>query len=900
MSRGSGWAAGLLGAAWAGLTLLLALGGSAAEPDAPWPEPLAVEWGHCAARAHGAAPVCVYDPAEPVRLWIDHPRAEAARVRIDGQDALVEAYALAVEPGGQGLRVRVPPGAHELEVAIEQPEGVHAWGLLLRQRPAEPPRQRPEPSAGPSPEEALAAALGSDDADRIERVARRVADGRVADGHGEHAALTLCAASFRLRQLRAFEAAGRMLDRAAAIEGASSTSRIAVSIYRGVLLWSQGDLHQAVPHLRDGTRSSLRIENAMLLPDALPIYAEALAELGYYPEARYWARQVLEHLAADACNQARNVRTAGWINLVLRAREQPHDDPRPLLERAIALYRTQPGCAAEQGAAQLSLALLAFGDGDADGAAARLDAIDGATLSVEDRVRAADLRVRLRLAAADVAGAEQAWAELQTAAAVVDDDDARWRQEVRRGEILARRRDHDAALEAFSRAEQRLDRLVRAQAVVGVGRTATADRYLEGTTAWVSLLVALGRAPEALCVARQARARRRSAAAGLDVLPPAERAAVEDRRRRYRELKRRAEQLEASIADHPQAQEPALRHEAQQLAREASALVDEIVASLMQATASPRCEQLVPAAPGELLLGLYPREHDWLVFVQHEGATRMHGVAVPGTAELADPAALGKRLLAPIGEALDRAARVRVLAYRETQALDVHLLPWRGRPLLARVPVTYGVELPALPPVQPTEPPRALLLADPTGTLLAARAEIDDVAARLRDAGWQVDAPATDDRAASEPTLAGYALLHYAAHTATHHGEPRVWAPYPAGEAGGLPHLRIGPTARLEVHDIVAQRPMPPVAFLAGCKTGLVELDAGSTSLALAFLLADGRQVVASREDVADALAADVARRFYARLQGEHGMDAAAAMHRVQQELLRDGGGVVPYRVWVR
>ena len=44
----------------------------------------------------------------------------------------------------------------------------------------------------------------------------------------------------------------------------------------------------------------------------------------------------------------------------------------------------------------------------------------------------------------------------------------------------------------------------------------------------------------------------------------------------------------------------------------------------------------------------------------------------------------------------------------------------------------------------------------------------------------------------------------------------------------------------------------------------LVELDAGSTSAALAFLLAEGQQVVASRENVDDAEGLAIAREFYA------------------------------------
>jgi CHAT domain-containing protein len=300
-------------------------------------------------------------------------------------------------------------------------------------------------------------------------------------------------------------------------------------------------------------------------------------------------------------------------------------------------------------------------------------------------------------------------------------------------------------------------------------------------------------------------------------------------------------------------------------------------------------------------VGLYPRTHDWLVLVQGEDDTSVYEVPTPSAAELGDPRALGQRLLGPIAAELEGASRVRVLADRQAQAIDVHALPWRGQPLSARVPVAYGVELPARPAPPTDGSPRALLLADPTGTLTSALVEVGEVKARLEQAGWRPDAPATHERSTPlELDFGGYALLHYAAHTATRTDVPQVWAPYPAGEAGGLRHLQLGPQARLEVHDILALRPVPPVAFLAGCKTGLVEVDAGSTSMALAFLLADGQQVVASRENVDDEEGLELARRFYARFGGSAGTDAAVAMHEVQRELWRERGAVVPYRVWVR
>lgn len=887
---------------WAALTVLLVLGRArSSEPEhhslGEWEQPLAVEWSHCGVEMRDSMIVCAADPADPVRLWIDHSRAAEARVRVDGVEVPVEPFTVAEEPLGQGLRVPIPEGALELEVVVPDAEGTRGWAMMLGRAhlPADEARNT-EAITGWSE------ALGGTDLDRMERTTTRLSDLLLEAGRVQDATLVLIQASFHLRALRAFDATERLLERAQAIGGAIPMGRMMVSSHQGLLVWSRGAFHEAAPLLRDGARLSLRLEEPLGMSDSLPIYAEVLARLGYYEEARHWTRKSLENRTATACDQASVLRTAGWINLVLHAREQPHDDPVPLLERAIDLYLDHEDCAHKTSGARLSLALLAFGDGDSDEAERHLHKTDVGALNLEDRVRAADLRVRLALALDDVVGAWYAWGELEAAAHEVDDDDARWREQVRLGELLSKGGDQPGALAALELAEQRLDRLVRMQAVVGVARTATADRYLEGTTELVSLLVDQGQHERAFCVAREARARRRSAAAGLDALPKGQREAMREKIRVYHEHKRRAEQTQTLIDARPRAQEPILRHDASRAVEEANALVDEVVEALMLATASPRCDGLVPPAPGELLVGLYPCEDEWLLFAQGEHETSAAAVPAPTPAELvAGPSALG-RLLAPIAGALAGATSVRVLADREAELVDVHSIPLDGRPLLARLPVTYGVELPVLEPPADQDPPRALLLADPTGTLMSAKAEVEMIARELVDARWEVAVPRTSAaEASSELSLSGYTLLHYAAHTATNEDEVRVWAPYPAGEAGRLPHLQVGPKARLEVHDILARRPVPPVAFLAGCKTGLVELDAGSTSLALAFLLADGQQVVASRENVDDAVGLEIARRFYARFGRSAGADAAMALHEVQAELLAEGREqAVPYRVWVR
>lgn len=874
------------------------------EPAVVEGAPLEVEWGHCfeVTRREGAI-VCIYDPEDPVRIWIQHPRANEARVWVDGAAVEVDPYVLPEEPFGFGYRIPLSPGAEEL--VVEVPEGENnprTWGLLLIDRESLRRLQADEEVSAPPVQKAYAKAFSAMDSARLVELNDSMVEWYLAHDQRMRAAYTHVATAFALQEQRNFEAAEEVLDSARKFgEGVPEVTQ-ALDCHKGLVRWSQGRLHESAVALRDVVRHSLRIEYRVGLADSTHIYAEALAELGYHQEARRWGKRALEYMRTP-CGRALVLRNNGWTNLLLRAHGRPHDDPSKLLDAAIEIYRApESECASRESGARLSLALLALEDGRIDDAGPHIQAVDETTLSQEDRVRVADLRVRLSRAVGDPPEAQrEALRELEAAAEALGDDDGQWRVATRRGELLASLGEVEPAIEALEEAERVLDRLVRIQALVGVGRTATADRYLDGTVALVSVLVEAGRLDEALCVARRARARRRSAVAGLDGLPSADRERLQSSAVRYREHKRRAEELLESLASLPLDREASVRHEAAQTMAEANQIVDEIVEESMTAATSPTCEDLVPPEPGELLIDLFPREGDWLVLTDDGRAVEVAAVETPAEDEGAE--ALARRLLEPIDARLEAASRIRVLAHREAQEVELHQLPWRGRPLLASRPVAYGVELPRRERPASEGTPRALLLADPSHTLVNAEAEVEAVRERLQRAGWATDRPelGAGTEGLGERGFTGYSLLHYAAHTEVDDAlAQRVWPPYPGGVAAGQPFLQLGPASRLDAPAIIARRPVPPIAFLAGCETGVVELDAGSTSVALAFLLADGQQVVASREALADDVAVELAERFYDALVEEPTLDAARAMHRVQQAWSEQGRGVVPYRVWVR
>src|SRR6185295_4208035 len=132
-------------------------------------------------------------------------------------------------------------------------------------------------------------------------------------------------------------------------------------------------------------------------------------------------------------------------------------------------------------------------------------------------------------------------------------------------------------------------------------------------------------------------------------------------------------------------------------------------------------------------------------------------------------AALGEQVLAPFADRLRRARRVRLLPYGALAEVDLHDLPFEGRPLIAGRPVVYGLDLaaPALPaaarPAAGSGPLRATVVADPRGDLPHARSEAKSVAAALRD-GCTVDPLEGEHATLSALLLAlgGSDLLHYA------------------------------------------------------------------------------------------------------------------------------------------
>src|SRR5262249_46077623 len=155
--------------------------------------------------------------------------------------------------------------------------------------------------------------------------------------------------------------------------------------------------------------------------------------------------------------------------------------------------------------------------------------------------------------------------------------------------------------------------------------------------------------------------------------------------------------------------------------------------------------------------------------------------------------------LEPLKDRLDSSKLLRIRPYGAWRNVDVHALPWRGAPLMARIPVEYslGTDGRARAPRDHAIGP-SLVVGDPNGHLPAASAEAQNVA-RALERTTEVRL-LLRDQATSLAVTAGVrtaSRVHYAGHA------------FFAGEDGWQSALPLAAGGRLTVADVLALAPTP-------------------------------------------------------------------------------------------
>lgn len=858
-----------------------------------------------------ATPRCVFDEQRDFRVWVDAPDLAALELRVDG----VPVTARLVEsdpPAGTTLALHLPPSAERLEILGTHGErwdvplqasdcsGCHDGGrarvhgeldlvreeLVVKVHDQHPLDTEAWMSAYERADQ-LAARVGLL-SDRIE-LANELTYHLLWAGEGETAAVLLA-----------------RLERAASD---SPHDRAALAYGVGLVEWQRGRLVDAALALRTASRHAVRVADDELGTAAFPMYADALAELGHFHAALHWAQRalLLSEAQDNPCVVAANLRTVGWVHLLLRQHGWSSADPEPLLARALAMRSPEGPCPdpTRTGGARLGLAMLALDEGRPDRALAQMLAIEHEATTLDERMRLLDVELRARLALREHETAlTETWNRLREAAEASDTAESRWILAMRQGDRLMASGDRTGALAAYGTAEVELDRMAELMGF-GIGRDTTGARNRETTGQLVRLFLERSEHDRAFCTARRSEARQRLGVMLPELLPTTQR---QDLTRRVEDYTRARIAFEQSLAwgeSRPRAQ----RDEAlARLHREQEVLdqqLDEVLRLVRRTIRRPRCEELAAPRAGELFIGIYTLGQDWVVFAADENGMHHHLVRIDDPETMASPHRLSELVLVPMSARIHAATRIRMLIEEPLAGIDWHALPWNGQPLGLHVPVVYGLDLssPAhARAVRAGEPVRAVLIADPTGSLPDARHEIAAAEQHLAQAGWNVDVIAPNHAHALEVErrIDGAALFHYAGHAAAAEQDPGWWPPYAHG-MGPSANIVLGTQERLTPEEILLRAGhVPPKVVLSGCRTGVAEAPAGATTLALAFLAAGAEEVLATTTSVTDVDARQFARAFYEALAVQKDPSLATALHTVTAGSSCEGRTCAPYRVFVR
>ncbi|MEP7120307.1 MAG: CHAT domain-containing protein, partial [Byssovorax sp.] len=458
--------------------------------------------------------------------------------------------------------------------------------------------------------------------------------------------------------------------------------------------------------------------------------------------------------------------------------------------------------------------------------------------------------------------------------------EAAWQAAASRGCARAALGDRAAAIAAYREAEGALDRqglLVP----LGAGRASFLGDRERSARELIDLLLLDGRAGEALDVARTARARALAIEQGpsrVGGLAPRDRARWDEAIARYQRERERLDRETDGDWRLAAARLDAARERRSAARARADAALDDAASILAERPITPSA--LAAPREGELVLAFFPagagRYH---LFAAERGEVTERLLTDPSGAS---PDALAARILAPVADAIDRARRLRVLAYGPFHQIDLHALPFRGGPLLARIPVEYGLDLPRVDP--PPRRDRALVVADTRDDLPAARAEAASVALALGGAFRIASLPGeTATRPALLAGLARADLFHFAGHGVF------------AGATGWDSGLELAESGRLTLGDVLAQPRVPARVVLSGCETGrtLDHARGADLGMAHAFLAAGAQAVIAAVRPIDDRVAGELAAALYQGAATD-GWDLVEAL-RVAELEVRDRA---PERDW--
>lgn len=719
------------------------------------------------------------------------------------------------------------------------------------------------------------------------------ASGRLSDAADDSFALVfaLNQRSYRYAEAHAF------LDDVHAWVGPYADGIAREAYYRGTLATETGDARAALHLLHEAKAAAARIGLAALERNATNALAHQLELLGRIDEAT----ALLHGLEASTADQSPCERAEIAINLgfgsVLAIERggspDAHDAVTPL-ETALTHF---PACgdAYLETAALDNLALAALQRKDL----ARARALLARARQGKQPSRGAellfrhDLDGRIALAANDARAALTAFEAEEALARTTFANDAIYRAAEGRGEALERLGRIEDALASYRAAEEAVDDAILL-VPLGEGRGSFAEGQGKAAARAVELLTRGGRNAEALTIVRRSRARivrGMVANARVTDLQPDERARWEAAVGSFRNARAALDADASGDWKRSRAEIDAKRIARSGTEERLGEALDTALAALGTTHSPQRLPELSADRP---TLAYHPLARGWIGFVARS-TEDVTAFPIPVLPSVADPVPLARALVEPAVRALHGAKGVRILPFGALGPVDFHMLPFEGTTLGATMPVEYPLDLPPLA-IEREVPRGALVVADPTLDLAAARGEGRAVVAAIRAANGEVSflegSNATSQ--ALRDHLPRVTHLHYAGHG--RFAGRDAWGSELPLAAGG--HLTIG--------DILAMRGVPRTVVLSGCETARADASAVSLGIAQAFLVAGAEAVVAPVRPVDDTAATRFGSALYPSILARDASDSSASVathvRDVQQRLLSDGGSdtTAAFRVLTR
>lgn len=854
-------------------------------PEVP---PLAVEYSGCTSVLAG--PVCEVGAEGRLALWLaddENVADQPVEVRLSWLPVVADRVAVG---GGHRLQVQVPAGALPTELTVQR--GGARWRLALRadSRPsavlrADALRQK-DPSGALALLEAASEGTPADQGQvtllrgKVLRQLGRLDEALEAlkgaervlaqAGHWSGSTNAAEVASFLLADaMYQFGASEEVLRGHPADGAAWPEGRARVAYYRTEPACGSGDYRRCFRLLDEAEYLTEHIELTGLHASVRSQRARVLSQLGHHEAAL----EVMEGAVSVANERPSCFRAMTLNNLALAQEAAGRPWPEVHAVAQVALQMTD-ACEDEEQRTWITLtaAQIALNREQASEAAALLATMPAAMPSTRLRLWSNVLHGQLYLAQAQWSLALKALEQARVETTALGFRVLAYNAAIGVGRAWVGLGRTSQALEAFEAADQIVS-TVLAEVPVGSERESFVGDRDGGLRYHIALLISLDRAAQALELSRRSRTRALASLQLADRIDGLD----EARRRRWQEAIGAYRQQKAALEvdDWSATAEERGRRAAARPAAEA-ALRRQLDDAWAVVGAVPVVDQQPPLEPGEVLLHYRRGLSGWWAFRQSA-----EGVAV---AEIADPLAASTpaeqaaRLLGPFADSIRAARRVRFVVSGPLAGLDLHGLPFEGAPLWQRMPVAFGVDVPAPVRVPGT---RALVVADPRSDLVGARRSGQAAAALLQARLLQGEAAR---REAVLEALGQADLFIYTGHGAL------------AGD-GWASHLRLAGEDQLVPGDLLLQPRLPRRVVLAGCETGRVPARSAAVgmSLAHAFVVGGAQAVIATTRPVADDEAARLLEALQVELTREDDLARAlqSALARVGEPMDRTAWRVV-------